>query len=78
MVSYPHAQFKLKKYTFYKVYFFNGAEYGSLLELFNKTLQPVFQPVLSSPRMIVLYSELENYVKFLGNNLSGYTLSIED
>lgn len=38
--------------------FKNRAGYGSLLELFNKTLQPV----LSSPQMVVLYSELENYV----------------
>ena len=63
MVSYPHAQFKLKKYTFYKVYFFNGAEYGSLLELFNKTLQPV----LSSPQIILLYSEIENYINGVEN-----------
>ena len=41
----------------------NGAEYGSLLELFNKTLQPV----LSSPQIILLYSEIENYINGVEN-----------
>ena len=42
---------------------FYGAEYGSLLELFNKTLQPV----LSSPQIILLYSEIENYINGVEN-----------
>lgn len=36
---------------------------GSLLELFNKTLQPV----LSSPQMIILYLEIENYINGVEN-----------
>jgi len=40
-----------------------GAGYGSLLELFNKTLQPV----LSSPQIIILYSEIENYINGVEN-----------
>ena len=36
----------------------NGADDRTLLELFNKTLQPI----LSSPQIIILYSEIENYI----------------
>lgn len=46
-----------------KAKFKNGAEYGALLELFNKTLQPV----LSSQQMIILYTELENYINGVEN-----------
>ncbi len=35
-----------------------GADDRTLFELFNKTLQPV----LSSPQIIILYSEIENYI----------------
>ena len=41
----------------------NGAGSGSLLELFNKTLQPV----LSSPQIILLYLEIENYINGVEN-----------
>ena len=42
---------------------FYGADYWALLELFNKTLQPV----LSSPQIIILYSEIENYINGIEN-----------
>lgn len=55
---------KIKNYRYTKraLYsgsiFKNGADDRTLFELFNKTLQPV----LSSPQIIILYSEIENYI----------------
>ena len=60
---------KIKNYRYTKralysgSFFKNGADSGTLLELFNKTLQPV----LSSSHTIILYLEIENYLNGVEN-----------
>ena len=39
--------------------FKNGAGYGSLLELFNKTLQPT----LNTPNALILFNDIKNYLE---------------
>ena len=67
-LSYNGETLKIELFPiFYKLKYWknvkNGPEYVSLLELFNKTLQPV----LSSPQIILLYLEIENYINGVEN-----------
>ena len=55
MGSHPHHTHK--KLSLWRV-FKNEADDGTLLKLFNKTLQPI----LCSYKLILLHIEIENYI----------------